>query len=107
MQIRLDQLLIELALRLIGSQNVDPVGALGSLIRSDHDHTVGASLLRALTVGIEPDDHLVSTVAEILCLGLSLAAVPGDGKGLAIRPLGISLAFVKARYCHCGPLDSP
>src|SRR5579864_764972 len=69
MQIGLDVLVVEFGLGLVGSKHVDPVGALGGLIGSDNDHTVGLGLLRALAVGVETDDHFVSAVAEILGLG--------------------------------------
>ena len=74
-QIGLDVLVVEFGLGLVGSKHVDPVGALGRFIGSDNDHAVGLRLLRALAVGIETDNDFVSAVAEILGLGVPLAAL--------------------------------
>src|SRR5579872_89003 len=70
MEIGFDRLFVKLALRFVGSQNVDPVGALGGLVWRHDDHAVGASLSGARAVGIETDDDFLSTVAEILGLGV-------------------------------------
>src|SRR5215471_1499179 len=102
-QIGLDELLIKLVLCLIGRKNVDPVSALCRLVWGDHDHAIGASLLGALTVGIEPDDDFMSAVAQILRLGMPLAAITEDRDGFALQRLGICITFVKNRYCHRAP----
>ena len=81
----LNVLLIHCRLRLIGREHVDPVGALGGLIRSHHHHAIGASLLRAGAVRLEPDNHFVAAVAQILRLRVSLAAVAQDGDGFALQ----------------------
>ena len=72
---RLDRLFVEFALRLVGSEQVDPVGAFGCLVGRDHNHAIGSRLDALLRVGIETDDNLKSAVAEILRLGVPLAAV--------------------------------
>ena len=104
MQIGLDVLVVKFGLGLVGRENVDPVGALGGLIGGDDDHAVGLGLLRALAVGIEADDDFVSAVAEILGLGVSLAAVAEDGDGFALQCLGLGVAFVKNSDHCCAPL---
>ena len=38
-----------------------------------------------LPLRIEPDDDVVAAVAEVLRLGVSLAAVPHDGDGFALQ----------------------
>src|SRR6516225_500872 len=68
MEIGLDQLVIHLSLRLVGGENMNPVGALGSLIWSNDHHAVGLRLLRTLARRIESDNNFVSTIAEILRL---------------------------------------
>ena len=95
MQIRLNVLLVNRRLGLIGREHVDPVSPLGSLIRSHHDHAIGASLLRARAVRLQADDNLVPAVAQVLRLCMSLAAVAQDGDGLALQSLGISVVFVE------------
>ena len=106
MQIRLDGLLVEFALGFVGSEYVDPVGALGGLVWSDDDHAVGSRLLRAGPVGVEANDNFVSAVAEILGLGVSLAAVTEDGDRLALQCLGLRVAFIKNSDHQCAPLDA-
>ena len=95
MQVGLDLRLVELALGLVGREDLDPVGALGGLVGSDHDHAVGFGLLGGGAVGVEADDDFVSAVAEVLGLGMSLAAVPQDRDGLALQSIGICIFFVK------------
>src|SRR5206468_12624112 len=104
MEIRFNVLVVEFGLGLIGSQNVNPVGALGGLIGGNDDHAVGLRLLGALAVGIETDDHFVSAVAEILGLGMSLAAIAKDRDRLALQCLGLGVAFVKDSDHFCAPL---
>src|SRR6202049_5409621 len=58
MQIRFDGLLVNLSLRLIWREHVDPVGALGSLIGGYNDHAVGTRLLGAGAVWVKTDTDL-------------------------------------------------
>jgi hypothetical protein len=95
MQIRLDVLLIYRRLRLIRSEHMNPVGALGGLIRRNHNHAIGASLLRAGPVRLKAHNHLVPAVAQVLRLRMSLAAVAQDGDGFALQGLGIRVVFVE------------
>ena len=95
MEIRLNVLVIEFSLGLIWGKDVDPVGAFRSLVRSNDDHTIRLGLLGALAIGIETDDDFVSAVAEILGLGVSLAAVAEDGDRLALQRFGLGIAFIE------------
>ena len=83
-EIRLDELVVDLSLGLIGGEHVNPVGALRGLVRGHHDHAIGPRLLGARTVRVQPDNHFVSAVAKILRLRVSLAAVAQDGDRLAL-----------------------
>src|SRR5580704_6400437 len=74
---------------------MDPVGALGGLIRRYHHHAVGASLLCAVAVGVEAHDDFAAAVAQVLRLRVSLAAVAQDGDGFALQGLGIRVVLVK------------
>ena len=104
MQIRLDGLLVNLSLRLIWREHVDPVGALGSLIGGYNDHAVGTRLLGAGAVWVKTDNDLVSAVAEILRLRVSLAAVAEDRDGLTLQRLGLGISFVENFYHQRAPL---
>src|ERR1700739_4234360 len=88
MQIGFDELIVHFGLGLIRCENVDPVGAFGGLIGRDNYHAVGASLLGALAGRIEADDNLVSAVAEILGLRVSLAAIANDCDGFVLQCFG-------------------
>ena len=105
MQIGLDELLVDLRLGLVGSENLDPVGALGGLVGSHHDHAVGPRLLGALASRVEPNDDFVSAVAKILRLRVSLAAIADDGDRLALQCLGLRVAFIKNSNHQRAPLD--
>ncbi len=95
MKVGLDLRLVEFALGLVGREDLDPVGALGSFVGRDHDHAIGFRLLGRGSVGVEADDDFVSAVAEILCLGVSLTAITQNGDGLALQSIGICIFFVK------------
>src|SRR6516225_658439 len=104
MEIRLDELIVEFSLSLVGSEDVNPVGALGGLVGGDNDHTVGLGLLGAFAVRIETDDDLVPAVAEILCLRVTLAAVANDRNGFALQGIGARVPFIKNSNRHRAPL---
>jgi hypothetical protein len=105
MQIRFDGLFVEVALRLVGCEHVDPVGALAGLIRRYHDHAVSPSLGGARPVRVEPDDDFESAVAKILRLGVSLAAIPQNGDRLALQYFGLRVAFIENFDHQRAPLD--
>ena len=104
MQIGLDGLFVQLALRLVGREQVNPVGALGGLIGSHDNHAVGPRLLRALARRIEADNDLKTAVAEILGLRVSLAAIANNGDCLALQRLGPRVAFVENGDHRIAPL---
>jgi hypothetical protein len=71
-QMRLDGGFEEVGLGLVGRENLDPVSALGGLGGSDNGHAVRPRLLGRSTLGIEPDDHFVTAVPQVLRLRVSL-----------------------------------
>src|SRR5580658_1706860 len=95
MQIRLDELFIRLSLRLVRREDLDPVGALGGLIRRHHDHAVSPRRCGAWPVRGQPNDHLIAAVAKILRLRVSLTAVTNNGDRLALQYLRLRVAFVE------------
>ena len=80
----------------------------------DHDHVrlahgVGnvrdtePRLLReraALRSGREPDDHIDPALAQVLGVGVALAAVADDGDRLAVEGLRIGIVVVVHPCCH-------
>ncbi len=95
MQIRLNVLRINRRLRLIGREHMNPVRPLRRLIRSHHHHAVLPSLRRARPVRLKAHNHLGPTVAQILRLRMSLAAIAQDGDSLALQRIGISVMLIK------------
>ncbi len=104
MQIWLNVLFVNRGLSFIGRQHVDPIGALGGLIRSHHHHAIGARLLRARPARFQPHDYLVAAIAQILRLRMPLAAVAQDGDGFALQRFGLRVVFIKNRR-HQVPLS--
>ena len=84
MQVRLDLRVVKVALRLVGREDLDPVGALRGFRGSDYHHAVGACLLGRGPLRVQADDDLVSAVAQVLGLRMALAAVAQDGDGLSL-----------------------
>src|SRR5262249_3083395 len=104
MEIRLDELVVQLSLGLVGREDVNPVGALGGFVGSDYNHAVRLGLLGALARRVEADDDLVATVAEVLGLGMPLAAVANDRDGFALQGVGPRIPFIKNSNRHLAPL---
>ncbi len=84
-QARLDRGLVEIALCLIRSQNLDPVRLLRGLCGREHSEPVRLCLLGAAAGRVQPDNHVVSAVAEVLGLGVSLASVAEHGDSFALQ----------------------
>src|SRR4029077_6727128 len=95
MKIRLDGRLVQLALGLIRRKNLDPISALRGLVGCDHHHAVSFRLLRGGAIRVKPYDDLVSTVAQILRLRMSLAAVADDRDGFALQGVWVGVFLVK------------
>ncbi len=93
-QVGLDRRLVKFSLRLIGRKNVNPVRALRRLVGRDHDHSVGLRLLRRGPVRVQSNDDFVSTIAQVLRLGVSLAPVAQDCDGLALQGVGVGVFLV-------------
>src|SRR4051812_13001607 len=104
MQVGLDELIVQFCLGFIGSENVNPVGALCGLVWSHNEHPIGARLLGALAGRIESDDDLVTAIAEILRLRVTLAAVANDRDRLALQRIRSRVPLVKNSDCHRAPL---
>src|ERR1035437_9120667 len=102
-QMRLDGRFVEVGLGLVGRENLEPVGALGSLGRRQNGHAIGACLLGRAARGIEPDDDVVSAVTQVLRLGVSLGPVTENGDGFALEGGRIGIVLIK----DCGHWKTP
>ncbi len=63
-----------------------------------------AAAVGALAVGVQADNDVVAAVAEVLRLGMSLAAVSHDGDGLTLQDLRFCVTLVKNSSHRCAPL---
>jgi hypothetical protein len=106
MQILLDVFFVKFALRLVGREHMDPVGALAGFLGRDHHHAIGPRLRRALPGGVKTHDDFEAAVAQILRLRVSLAAVAKDGDGFALQGIGVGVAFIKNVNHQRAPLVS-
>src|SRR5271154_3946667 len=100
---RLDGGLVELGLGLVGRENLDPVGALGGIGRSDNGHAIGTGLLGGAAIGIESYDDFVSAVTEVLRLRVSLRAIAEDGYGFALEGFWLGIMLIE-NFGHWGIL---
>src|SRR5207247_5442997 len=98
-QARLDVLLIEVGLGLVGSQNLDPVGALGRLGRRQNREAICFGLGRAAAAWVKTNNDVVTAVAEVLRLGMPLASVAKHSDGLALQGVWIGVMLVEDS-CH-------
>src|SRR6185437_13894427 len=99
-QVWLDLLFKKIALSFVRSKNVDPIRALGRFRGSQNFHAVGLRLCRALAPRVKPDDHLISAIAQILRLGMPLAAISEHCNGLVLQRAWIGVALIKNSCCH-------
>ena len=94
-QVRLDGRFVELSLRLVGRENLDPIGALGGFGWSDDRHAVGTSLPGGAALGIESDDDVVSAIAQILRLRVSLRTIAEYGNCFALQRGRIGIVLIE------------
>jgi len=91
----LDRSFVECCLSFIRREDLNPVRPLGRLGRANDDHSICPGLPCRSSLRIKPDNNLVAAIAQVLRLGMSLAAVTQDGNGFALQGAGVSIAFVK------------
>ena len=94
-QVRLDGRFVKLGLGLVGRENLELVGALGGFGRGENGHAIRARLLGRAPLGIEPDDHVVSAVTQVVRLRVSLRTVAENGDGLALQRGRIGIVLIK------------
>ncbi len=76
-------LLVRLAVVLVGHEQRDDVGVTRRVAGLADREPVLLRLCPALAAGLQADDDVVSAVAEVLRVRVTLAAIPDDGDGLA------------------------
>src|SRR5712692_153434 len=91
----LDCRLVHLGLGLVWREDLDPVGELRGFGGRDDRHPVSLRLLRARPLGIEPHNHLVAAIAQVLGLGMALASVTEDGDGFALEGGGAGIMRIE------------
>ena len=100
LQVRLDFLFVEVALQLIGDEDVDDVGLLGGVGGADGLEAVADGEVVVLAAGALADDDVDAAVAEVLGLGVALRAVADDGDRLALEGGEVGVFVVINRGCH-------
>src|SRR3546814_1548772 len=80
---------------LIGGGDHDDVGPLGRLLVGHHPKARGFRLLRGRRAGTQRDRDLAhAAVAQILRMGVTLAAIADDGDLLALDEVLVGVAIV-------------
>ena len=94
-QVRLDLALVDLRLHLILGKNLDDVGDCFAASAADHGLEAVLDrefvILRARQVG---NDHVEPAVAQVLGLGMALAAVSDNGYLLSLQNVQICIRVV-------------
>src|SRR5258708_27727947 len=95
----LDRRLVKISLGLIRSEYLKPIRFLGRFGWRKNRKSISFRLLGTWTGWVEPDDHVVAAVAQVLSLGVPLAAVAEHCNSLFFQGRGIGVALVKDS-CH-------
>ena len=101
LEVRLDFALEQVALQLVGDENVDHVGGLGGVGGAHRLEAVTDRQVVVLAAGALADDDVDARVAEVLGLSVALRAVADDGDGLAGQGIHVGVLVVINRSCHC------
>ena len=99
LQIRLDVLVIDLALDRIGQQDHDDIGFGGGVTVAQDAQPFGFGLGAALASFVQTDAHIDAAVAQIQRMGMALAAIADDCNLLARQQAKVGLVFV-IDVCH-------
>src|SRR6202035_2678446 len=75
----------QISLHFVGQQNVDDIGGFGCVGERDGLEVVRNREVVVRTARPLPDDDLTPTVAQVLSLGVSLAAITQDGDCLVLK----------------------
>ena len=95
----------QVPLNFVGEQNVDDIGALGRLGEREGLEAVAhrqVVVRRSFTL---PDNDIAAAVAEVLRLGMSLAAVAENGDRLVLQKCQIGVVVVINFRGHCSHLS--
>ena len=86
---------VEVGLSFVRGKNLDPVSFPGRFRRREHAEAIRHRLFGAAAGRVESDDDVVAAVAQVLRLGVSLAAVAEDCDSLAFEGGRISVVLVE------------
>ena len=100
LQVRLDFVFVEVALQLVGDEDVDDVGLLGGVGGAHRLEAVADGEVVVLAAGALADDDVDAAVAQVLGLGVALRAVADDGDRLAFEGGEVGVFVVVDRGCH-------
>ncbi|OQA08529.1 MAG: hypothetical protein BWY65_01457 [Firmicutes bacterium ADurb.Bin373] len=87
LQVRLDLLLVDSGLQLVGDQDLNDVSHFCRLGHSHYLEPVSLCLLPVGQVLAQSDNYIKTAVLEVLRLGVSLAAVPNNGDGFTFQQI--------------------
>src|SRR5690348_8184368 len=103
-QTRFDGRLIKRCMGFVRSHNLDPIRFLGRFRRRQHSKAIGLRLLGALAGRVKTDNDVVTAVAQVLGLGVSLATVAEDTDSFAIQGCWIGVVLVEDGSHSCAPV---
>ena len=94
LQIRLDFIAIDIALHFIGKQDVDEIALFGRFRDRDWLEAVADCQIVILAAGALTDDYGATAVSQVLCLGMTLAAVTKDRNCLPFQQGQIGIIVI-------------
>ena len=100
LQVRLDNVLVDVSLLLIRGQHHDDVAGSSSLSRSHDLQTVVLSLLLVLGARTQTNDNMYAGVLQVHCVSMTLGAEADDSNGLAVEQRQVAVCIIEHFY-HC------
>lgn len=99
LHIRHHLILEDIGLHVVGHEEHDKIGDLGRLRHRVDLKSVGLGLRLRLASLVQRDDRFDAAVAQVLRMGVSLAAVADDRHRLAVQKFEVRVAVV-INLCH-------
>ena len=89
-----DVLAVEVALELVGDEDVDDVASFGGVGGAHRLEAVADGEVVVLAAGALANDDLHAGIPEVLGVGVTLRAVADDGDGLALEMIEVGVLVV-------------
>ena len=102
LEVRLDIVLVDIRLLLIGNQNHRDIRLLHSCGNGKDLESMTLSCCLGLAALIEADNDIDAALLEIQCMCMALAAISNDGNRLAIHDLPVYILVIIS-FCHSTP----